>query len=42
MNIRSAGALAGGEQFDAKGDFYDKYHDRRVRFQGEQMLRVNP
>ncbi|HUE69550.1 MAG TPA: hypothetical protein VMP01_01570 [Pirellulaceae bacterium] len=30
------------QQFDSKGDFFDKYHDRRVRYQQAEMMRVNP
>ena len=30
------------EAFDAKGDFFDKYHDRRIRYQQAEMMRVNP
>ena len=30
------------QQFDSKNDFYDKYHDRRVRYTKEEMMRVNP
>jgi hypothetical protein len=43
MNYRSAYALSsGGEHFDAQGNFFDKYHDRRVRYQQAPMMRVNP
>ena len=30
------------QQFDSKNDFFDKYHDRRVRYQQAEMMRVNP
>ncbi len=30
------------QPFDAKNDFFDKYHDRRIRYQREEMMRVNP
>ena len=33
---------SGGEHFDAQGNFFDKYHDRRVRYQQAPMMRVNP
>jgi hypothetical protein len=30
------------EAFDAKNDFFDKYHDRRLRYLQAEMMRVNP
>jgi hypothetical protein len=32
----------GVQPFDSKGDFFDKYHDRRVKYQQAEMMRVNP
>lgn len=30
------------QAFDSKGDFFDKYHARRISYQQAEMMRVNP
>ena len=32
----------GVQSFDSKGDFLNKYHDRRIRYVQAEMMRVNP
>jgi hypothetical protein len=32
----------GVQPFDSKNHFFNKYHDRRVRYVKEEMMRVNP